>query len=45
VLDSLSLVLFVDGCVRQLALQDEFALFVHISLHPGKRMIPHLTQV
>lgn len=38
-------VLFLHGRLRHLALQDQFPLFVHISLHPGKGVISHLTQI
>ena len=43
--DSLPLVLLLHGGFRTLALQDEFALFVHVSLHAGKGMCSHLAQV
>lgn len=41
----LPLVLFLHGGFGHLALQDLLPLFVHVALHPGKGVVPDLTQV
>lgn len=43
--DVLSLVLLLHRCLRHLALQDLLPLLVHVGLHAGKGVVPHLTQV
>jgi len=38
-------VLFQDGRLRHLPLQDLFALLVHVALHAGEGVVAHLAQV
>lgn len=41
----LSLMLLLRGCLGHLALQDLLPLLVHVALHAGEGVVPHLAQV